>query len=62
MTSQLAAYEECQQGTGHETHPGWSEAPELSRQKVLEAEHFQKIMEEKRNLWENEHQNKELQI
>jgi len=35
----------------------------LSRQKVLEVVHLQKILEEERGQWEEvEHQNKELQV
>ena len=63
MTSQLAASKESQQVIGHKAQQDPSEAQELSRQKVLEVVHLQKILEEKRSQWEKvEHQNKELQV
>ncbi|XP_009959443.1 PREDICTED: centrosome-associated protein CEP250-like, partial [Leptosomus discolor] len=63
LTSQLAASEESQQVIGRKAQQDLSEAQELSRQKVLEVEHLQKILEEKRSQWEEvEHQNKELQV
>lgn len=63
MKSQLAASEESQQVIGCKAQQDLSEAQELSRQKVLEVEHLQKILEEKRSQWEEaEHQNKELHV
>ncbi|XP_074740422.1 centrosome-associated protein CEP250-like isoform X3 [Strix uralensis] len=63
LTSQLAASKESQQVIGHKAQQDPSEAQELSRQKVLEVVHVQKIREEKRSQWEKvEHQNKELQV
>ena len=63
MTSQLAASKESQQVIGRKAQQDLSETQELSRQKVLEVVHLQKILEEKRSQWEKvEHQNKELQV
>lgn len=63
LTSQLVASEESQQAMGHKAQQDLSEAQELSRQKVLEIVHLQKILEEERSQWEEvEHQNKELQV
>lgn len=63
LKAQLAASEETQQVIGCKAQQDLSEAQELSRQKVLEVEHLQKILEEKRSQWEEaEHQNKELQV
>lgn len=63
MTSQLAASKDSQQVIGRKAQQDLSEAQELSRQKVLEVVHLQKILEEKRSQWEEvQHQNKELQV
>lgn len=63
MKAQLAASEETQQVIGCKAQQDLSAAQELSRQKVLEVEQLQKILEEKRSQWEEaEHQNKELQV
>ncbi|XP_042656756.1 centrosome-associated protein CEP250 isoform X3 [Tyto alba] len=63
LTSQLAASEESQQVIGRKAEQDVCEAQELSRQKVLEVVHLQKILEEERSQWEKvEHQNKELQV
>uniref|UniRef100_A0A669QQS9 Centrosomal protein 250 n=1 Tax=Phasianus colchicus TaxID=9054 RepID=A0A669QQS9_PHACC len=63
LTSQLAASEESHQAIGHKAQQDLNEAQELSRQKVLEVVHLQKILEEERGQWEEvEHQNKELQV
>ncbi|KAM6054219.1 LOW QUALITY PROTEIN: uncharacterized protein VSU04_011453 [Chlamydotis macqueenii] len=63
LTAQLAASEDSQRIIGRKAEQDLSEAQELSRQKVLEVVHLQKILEEKRSQWEEvEHQNKELQV
>lgn len=63
LTSQLAASEESQQEMALKAQQDLSKAQELSRQKVLEVVHLQKVLEEKRSQWEEvEHQNKELQV
>ncbi|OXB52992.1 hypothetical protein ASZ78_005972, partial [Callipepla squamata] len=63
LTCQLAASEESHQAIGHKAQQDLSEAQELSRQKVLEVVHLQKILEEERSQWEEvEHRNKELQV
>ncbi|XP_066417947.1 centrosome-associated protein CEP250-like [Molothrus aeneus] len=56
LTSQLAASRECQESTAQRTQQEGMEAQEESRQKLLELEEFQNMLEEA------EHQNKELQV
>ncbi|XP_050838248.1 centrosome-associated protein CEP250-like [Serinus canaria] len=55
LTSQLAASRECQETTVQRAQQDGREAQEESRQKLVEIEHIQKLLEEA------EHQNKELQ-
>lgn len=56
MTSQLAASRESQAAIVQRTQQEVSWAQEQSRQKLLEVEHLQKMLEEA------EHQNRELQV
>ncbi|XP_048177963.1 centrosome-associated protein CEP250 isoform X2 [Corvus hawaiiensis] len=56
LTSQLAASRESQATIVQRAQQDVSEAQEQSRQKLLEVEHLQKMLEEA------EHQNKELQV
>ncbi|XP_071311531.1 centrosome-associated protein CEP250-like [Agelaius tricolor] len=56
LTSQLAASRECQERTAQRAQQEGMEAQEESRQKLLEIEQIQKMLEEA------EHQNKELQM
>ncbi|XP_059336545.1 centrosome-associated protein CEP250 [Ammospiza nelsoni] len=56
LTSQLAASRECQERTVQRAQQDVREAQEVSRQKLLEAEQTQKMLEEA------EHQKKELQV
>ncbi|XP_008945178.1 PREDICTED: centrosome-associated protein CEP250, partial [Merops nubicus] len=63
LTSQLAASEESKQVIDCKAQQDLSEAQELSKQKVLEIVHLQKMLEETRSQWEEvQHQNKELQV
>lgn len=56
MTSQLAASRECQERTAQRAQQDGREAQEESRQKLLEIEQMQKMLEEAKN------QKKELQV
>ncbi|KAL9834856.1 centrosome-associated protein CEP250 isoform 2-T2 [Geothlypis trichas] len=56
LASQLAASRECQERTVQRAQQDVREAQEESRQKLLEVEHIQKLLEEA------EHQSKELQV
>lgn len=56
MTSQLAASRECQERTAQRAQQDGRESQEESRQKLLEIEQIQKMLEEA------EHQKKELQV
>ncbi|XP_053921384.1 centrosome-associated protein CEP250-like isoform X2 [Cuculus canorus] len=63
LTSQLATSKASQQAICHKAQQDLNEAQELSRKKMLEAVHLQKILDEKRSRWEEvEHQNRELQV
>ncbi|CAN8173992.1 unnamed protein product, partial [Coccothraustes coccothraustes] len=56
LTSQLAASRECQEPTVQRAQQDGREAQEESRQKLVEIEHIQKLLEEARN------QKKKLQV
>ncbi|XP_069737402.1 src substrate cortactin-like [Phaenicophaeus curvirostris] len=62
LSSELATSKESQQLICHKAQQDLNEAREVSRKKMLEAVHLQKILEEKRSQWEEvERQNRELQ-